>query len=342
MTPQPVSDSRGAALGRLAPAWLLFFLAPVVAEYLLGDLTIRMLAPLVALGPLYGGGALLIREIARRTGRGWPTIVLLAIAYAVTEESFLTQSLFNPDYVHQRLLDYGYMPMLGTSLNWTVFVLSIHVVWSVATPILIAEGFAGRLGRTPWLRTPGLMLTTALFLFGSGLVMTVSLKDTPFRASAAQLLTAGVVVVVVLVAAFAVKPREHEVPATGAPPSWWVVAVTSFALAGAFALIQQLTRGNNVLPAVGVGGMLACELIAAVAILGWSKRRGWGEVYYLALAAGTVAVYFLTGLQAFLHGQTNLKVPATSVDVIGQVVIAAIIYLLIAVGMRRQPAPLAA
>ena len=126
----------------MAPAWLLFFLAPVVAEYLLGDLTIRMLAPLVALGPLYGGGALLIREISRRAGRGWPTIVLLAIAYAVTEESFLTQSLFNPDYVHQRLLDYGYIPMLGTSLNWTVFVLSIHVVWSVATPILIAEGFA--------------------------------------------------------------------------------------------------------------------------------------------------------------------------------------------------------
>lgn len=50
--------------------------------------------------------------------------------------------LFNPNYVGQRLLDYGYIPALGTSLNWSLFVISIHVVWSVATPILIAEGVA--------------------------------------------------------------------------------------------------------------------------------------------------------------------------------------------------------
>ena len=328
---------------RLAPAWALFFLAPIVAEYLLGDLTIRMLAPLVALGPLYGGGALLIREIARRTGRGWPTIILLAIAYAVTEEAFLTQSLFNPDYVHQRLLDYGFIPMLGTSLNWTVFVLSIHVVWSVATPILIAEGLAGRLGRAPWLRTPGLVVTTALFLLGCTAVMSVSLKDTAFRASATQLITAGAVALLAVVCAFVVKlPRTRDVPATDRPPAPWVVALTSFTLAAAFALTQQWTRGNNVLPAVGVGGMLACEAIAALLFLAWSRRAGWGGPLYLAIATGTVSVYFLMGLDAFLRGQTNLKVPTNSVDVIGQVVIAAIIYLLIAVGVRRQRATPAA
>ena len=96
----------------------------------------------IALLPLYGCGALLIREVARRTDRGWPTIVLLASAYSLIEEGFLTQSLFNPNYVGQRLLDYGYIPRLGTSLNWSVLVLSIHVVWSIATPILIAEGIA--------------------------------------------------------------------------------------------------------------------------------------------------------------------------------------------------------
>jgi hypothetical protein len=86
----------------------------------------------IALLPLYGGGALLIREIARRTGRGWPAMLLLALAYALLEEAFLTQSLFNPDYVGQRLLDYGFIPAIGTSLNWTVFVLSIHVVYGAS------------------------------------------------------------------------------------------------------------------------------------------------------------------------------------------------------------------
>jgi hypothetical protein len=34
--------------------------------------------PLLAL--LYGSGAILIREVARRTGRGWPTILVLGLA----------------------------------------------------------------------------------------------------------------------------------------------------------------------------------------------------------------------------------------------------------------------
>src|SRR5262245_33344813 len=103
-----------SALRRVAPALLLLPLAPIVAEFLLGDFSIRQIGLVVALLPLYGGGALLIREVARRAGRGWPTIVLLGIAYAVLEEAFLTQSLFNPNYVGQRLLDYGYVAWLGT------------------------------------------------------------------------------------------------------------------------------------------------------------------------------------------------------------------------------------
>ena len=55
---------------RILPAVGLFFLGPLVAEFLLGDLPINLLGALVILAPLYGGGALLIREVVRRTGRG--------------------------------------------------------------------------------------------------------------------------------------------------------------------------------------------------------------------------------------------------------------------------------
>src|SRR5690242_2149518 len=130
--PPAASDSTGHP-PRLAPALLLVVLAPIVAEYLLADFTVRDLPVLVVLLPLYGCGALLVRELTRRSGRGWPTMLLLGLAFALIEEAFLTQSLFNPDYVHQRLLDYGYIAALGTSLNWSAFVLSIHVVCSIAT-----------------------------------------------------------------------------------------------------------------------------------------------------------------------------------------------------------------
>ena len=52
------------------PALALFITAPLVAEFLLGNLPIKLLSALIVLGPLYGGGALLIREWVRRTGRG--------------------------------------------------------------------------------------------------------------------------------------------------------------------------------------------------------------------------------------------------------------------------------
>ena len=168
---------------RLGPAILLTLLAPIVAEFLLGDFSIRKIGIALVLLPLYGGGALLIREVSRRAGRGWPTIVLLGVAYALLEEAFLTQSLFNPNYVGQRLLDYGYVPALGTSLNWATLVLSIHVVWSVATPILIAEGVAARRRTEPWLRTPGLIVTVLLFLLGCASTVAFSLKASPFVAS---------------------------------------------------------------------------------------------------------------------------------------------------------------
>ena len=51
----------------------LFFLAPLLAEYLLGDLPLSNIGALIALAPMYGGGAILIRETVRRSGRGWGT-----------------------------------------------------------------------------------------------------------------------------------------------------------------------------------------------------------------------------------------------------------------------------
>ena len=176
---------------RLTPPILLTLLAPIVAEFLLGDFSIRKIGIALVLIPPYGGGAPLIREVSRRAGRGWPTIVLLGLAYSLLEEGFLTQSLFNPNYVGQRLLDYGYVGWLGTSLNWCMLVLTIHVVWSIATPILIAEGVAADRRAEPWLRTPGLLVTILLFLLGCLSTASFSLKASPFVATRTQFATVG-------------------------------------------------------------------------------------------------------------------------------------------------------
>ncbi|HOI14459.1 MAG: hypothetical protein KA818_06935 [Methanoculleus sp.] len=55
-------------LGHIAPAATPFVLAPLVAGFLLGNLPITMLPVLTVTVPMYGDGALLIREVVRRTG----------------------------------------------------------------------------------------------------------------------------------------------------------------------------------------------------------------------------------------------------------------------------------
>jgi len=87
----------------LLPAAGLFLLAPLVAEFLSGNMSITRLGMLVILAPLYGGGALLIPEWVRKAGRGWPSIFVLALAYGILEEAVLMQSLSNRNFLGQNL-----------------------------------------------------------------------------------------------------------------------------------------------------------------------------------------------------------------------------------------------
>ena len=91
----------------------LFLLAPLIGEFLLGNMPITWLWTLIVLAPLYGAGALLVRETAVRLGAGWPGIFLLGLAYGIVEEAYVDQSLFNPNFLGLRLLDYGFVPSLG-------------------------------------------------------------------------------------------------------------------------------------------------------------------------------------------------------------------------------------
>jgi len=98
----------------IAPTLGLFFLAPLTAEYLIGyssETFTEMLVGLWLLAPLYGGAAIIIRESARRTGRGWPTIILLSLAFGVFQAGLIDHSLFDPSY---QITDSWYnMPVLS-------------------------------------------------------------------------------------------------------------------------------------------------------------------------------------------------------------------------------------
>src|SRR5438105_3123342 len=92
----PAGTRRLSQRRRITPVIGLFFLSPLVGEYLLGNVSIVEIGALPPLALLYGSGALLIRELARRTGHGWPTMIALGLAYGLIEAGLIDQSLFNP------------------------------------------------------------------------------------------------------------------------------------------------------------------------------------------------------------------------------------------------------
>ena len=318
-------------LRRIAPALLLLVLSPIVAEFLLGDFTVRQLALVLVFLTLYGGGALLIREVTRRTGRGWPTIIALGIAYALVEEGFATQSLFDPHYAGARLLDYGFIPWLGTSLHWSVFVLSIHVVWSIATPIAIVEGLSADRRTTPWLGRIGLTVAAVLYVFGVVATAAFSLQTYRFMSSPAQLVAVAVLVALAVAAAFVVfRPRVAE-PRGGWVPPPWLAAIVALALSSALVIIDGDSQARGVPAALSVLGMLACEAIAIALFATWSRRAGWGPLHPVAMAAGAVLTYSWLSLSAFLlRGATNLGARVDAVDVAGQLVMVAVVLALVA------------
>lgn len=269
------------SIRRVGPAVALYFLSPLVAEYLLGDFTLAQLAFLIALAPAYGGAALLVREVSRRAGRGWPTMILLALAYGVLEEGLETQSLFNPDYLHAHLLDHGFVPALGISISWTIFVLTIHTVWSISVPIALVEEWTTR--RTaPWLRTPGLVVAAVLAAAGAVFTFAISYGDGHFMATPAQLLITAAVVVGLIVAAFRM-PRSWSTP--GVAPAPWVVLATTLA-AGVLLMVA-----DKLPAAAGVPVVLAGLAGVAVVIARWSGRPGWDGRHRLATAGGALLTY---------------------------------------------------
>ena len=337
---QPLSTPGAAARprfwARIGPALLLLVLAPLIAEFLLGDFAVRQLYVLVILLPLYGGGALLIREVTRRTGRGWPTIVLLALAYGIFEEGITTMSLFNPGYAGAHLLHYGFIPLLGTSLAWDVFVVAIHAVFSISTPILIAEGVAGTRRTEPWLRTPGLVVAIALFVLGALVNTGLQVAVSHFVASPAQLVTVVVLIVALVLVAFAAFPPRAAQPAE--PGSWraWLAFPVVLVLLSAFMEVRHGLPGRGVAAAwVIVLMLLALAVLGAVVLFG-SRRPGWAPMGCLAVAAGAVGTYGWLSLAAFGAGHTNLGVRTGPADLAGQVLLILLVFGLIGLGAARN------
>lgn len=315
----------------VAAAITLFFVAPFVAEYLLGDLSLKLLPALLVLAPMYGGGALLIREHVRHKGRGWPTILCLGAAYAVLEEGLVTQSLFNPDYLklHAHFLQYAHIPALGIGGWWTMLMFNVHSFWSIGVSIALVEGLWPERAREPWLGKIGHDVVDVLFLLGLVANTAFGYKQNHFWASRAQLSGAALLCVLLVVIALAtpVGMARRE----GVAPSPWVTGVAALALGLLFEFVPPRWGWG------AVAAMLAVDVVFLLMVYAFSRRTGWTLLHTLSLGAGGAIAY---GLHAFLMKPFGGGVVLARV---GNVIFLAIALVLISLGLgriaRRSVAP---
>ncbi|WNI24215.1 hypothetical protein [Streptomyces sp. ITFR-16] len=282
---------------RLRSALGLFVLAPLIGEFLLGNQPVTALPSVFLLAPLYGGGALLVREAARRAGRGWPTMILLGAAYGLFEEGPVDQMLWNPHYGGFDLAA-AYagprVPVLDTSVQLLQDVLTLHTVWSICVPIALVEAFARGGDRTrPWLGLPGLSVTALVFVGGSGFLALAQVESEDFVAAPGQFAAAGCVIAVLVAVAFLIRPTGGR---GAAPlPRPWVVGASAFAATSAYWGREHLPDGvPAAVPVLGWAVLLAAVLVPCVR---WSRSAGWGGAHRTALAGGALLTYVWVGFE---------------------------------------------
>ena len=151
---------------RLGPVWTLLFLAPLIGEVLFGATPLSRLPAVLLQVGLYGGAAVLIRElVVRRNRRQW-WLVVLGLAYGMFEEGLVLQSLFN---AHFRGLDVlgSYGRAAGVNWIWAMFIVPYHAVFSIAIPIVFTELLFPAWRGKPWLGKRGLWSVAAVLVINA-------------------------------------------------------------------------------------------------------------------------------------------------------------------------------
>lgn len=291
-------EARRGRWRRLAPVCGLLVVAPWAAECSWGGFLAEDL-PLVVLflGPVYGGAAVLIREVARRRGGGWPVTALLAGAFGVVQAGLVDQSLFNRQFFDDtQFAEEGrsalatLVPGIGVSAGQAVDFIGNHVVLSICAPIALVEAFVApaRRGR-PWLGRRGLVCIGVLYVLGSLLIFS---DDDGRKGFLLRPLQAGLAVAVVAaLVAVALLPQWRRAPLCrpGRIPHPLLLGTVVLAVH----LLGWFASGW-----VGLGVRLAVVVLVVAAVVAWSRRPGWGGVHVvagwsaglLAAAAGAWAV----------------------------------------------------
>ena len=290
--------------GRWAPVALLLLLSPTIAELMWGTTTVGNIGGLFIQIGMYGGGAVVIREVTRRWGGGVPTLLVLGATYAMIEEALVEPFWFTP-----QILDHPYGVALGVFWPYAAWNLGYHAVFSITVPILLVELAFPAWRDRAWLGPTGLGVMAAVFVLnttGMAVLWYSVLQQTAFHVPAhvhpAQQAAALVTIVVLAVVARRMAGLRISRPDAGTAPAYaWFAVVAAVGAALWFGLLKLAVSAAHLrwlpfpVPLLAAAGVVT---LLVLVLRRWSSGTA-PEV--LAACVGALAVqmtagFFLTGL----------------------------------------------
>jgi len=190
------------------PVIALLLLSPISAELLTcSSPPLSFFSPfgLTILVGLYGSGAIIVRECARRWGKGWTSIVLMGAAYGIIEEGLTAKSFFDPNWVDLGILGV-YGRWLGVNWVWSEWLTIFHTTVSITAPIILAELMFPKEKDASWVGNRALAFFGVVFV---AVVMIGFLWLTPFYPNIIQV--AGCLAAVAILAYLAKRRPSKSV-----------------------------------------------------------------------------------------------------------------------------------
>jgi hypothetical protein len=289
--------------GGVAPAITLMILAPLIAEVLSGATRLSFIFAFVPEILVWGGGALLIRELVRRWGGGWVSLLLLGIGLAVAEETVIQQTSLAPLPWLVNIPVYG--RVWGVNWPYFLFMLGYESVLVVMAPVQLTELIFPEKRKQPWLSGRGLAIVSVVFVLGSFIAWAAwTQRARPMVFHVAKYVPPpfaiglGVLAIVLLaVAAYATRNVGGESVKRAGKVSALLVGLGTLILGFPwYVLITLVFAPRPSLPLwIPMLGGVAWAGLAFLIVKRWTSSAGWGDIQRWAMAGSAVLVSMVAG-----------------------------------------------
>ncbi len=296
-------------LSRIAPAILLMLLAPLLTEVLPGATRFGALVYVLPIEiAVWGGGAVLIRELIRRNGLGWQALLLLALVLSIAEECLIQQTSLAPLVIKLKGVEYA--RWAGVNYVYLLWALAYESVLVVMLPVLLTELLFPDRREQGWLSRTGGAIVALFFAIGclfawfswTQIARVKVFHLPPYPPPLAAVLAALGAMAVLAFLALGPWRRAFTPARAKQPPSPWLVALCGIAWSAVLYAMVLLAFGiaPQIPPAVPISGWIVAVAAALGVLPHWTAHPDWRPAHRYALIFGVVGSAMAVSFVGFI------------------------------------------